>query len=240
MGEEAAGVDAMRIAHARISSGQSEIALVGGGYNADQIGTMLQSAMGLCLWKGEPAPVWERSARGGGMVPGSLGAFVVLEDKAHAIARSATPWGRLSVVLSEHARRAAGEVTATLDRLWMEIAPRLDLATLAVVSGATGVEPATAEERAFLSERPDIPVRATTSHLGHSPEAQFAMNVALAALAVSRGRLFPSFDPSGFERAMDGALRQVAVTAVGQWRGEGLALIEALPFSAERANSSPE
>src|SRR6185503_14784015 len=33
MGEEAAGVDAVRIAHARIVGGQSDIALVGGSYN---------------------------------------------------------------------------------------------------------------------------------------------------------------------------------------------------------------
>src|SRR4029079_9959746 len=35
MGEEQAGVDAMRIALARITAGQSEIALVGGAYNAE-------------------------------------------------------------------------------------------------------------------------------------------------------------------------------------------------------------
>ncbi len=34
LGEEAAGVDAVRIAHARIASGQSELTLVGGAYNA--------------------------------------------------------------------------------------------------------------------------------------------------------------------------------------------------------------
>jgi 3-oxoacyl-[acyl-carrier-protein] synthase II len=54
------------------------------------------------------------------------------------------------------------------------------------------------------------------------------MNVALAAIALRQGRLFPSFDPSGFERAMDASLRQVAVTSVGHWRGEGLALLEAV------------
>jgi 3-oxoacyl-[acyl-carrier-protein] synthase II len=54
------------------------------------------------------------------------------------------------------------------------------------------------------------------------------MNVALAAVALRQGHLFPSFDPSGFERAMDAPLRQVAVTSVGHWRGEGLALLEAV------------
>src|SRR6516225_10552041 len=36
MGEEAAGVDSVRIAHARIQSGDSEIALVGGAYNGER------------------------------------------------------------------------------------------------------------------------------------------------------------------------------------------------------------
>ena len=36
MGEEAAGVDAVRIALARIAAGQSEIVLVGGAYNAER------------------------------------------------------------------------------------------------------------------------------------------------------------------------------------------------------------
>ena len=54
------------------------------------------------------------------------------------------------------------------------------------------------------------------------------MNVALAALALGHGTLFPPADASGVERAMDGPLDQVVVTGVGHWRGEGLALVEAV------------
>jgi 3-oxoacyl-[acyl-carrier-protein] synthase II len=97
-----------------------------------------------------------------------------------------------------------------------------------VISGATGCEPATSEERVFLATLPEIAVRATGAHLGHGVEPQFAMNMALATIALSTGRLFPSFDTSGFERAMDAPLHQVVVTAVGHWRGEGLALLEAV------------
>jgi 3-oxoacyl-[acyl-carrier-protein] synthase II len=53
------------------------------------------------------------------------------------------------------------------------------------------------------------------------------MNVALAAIAVSRGSLFPAGDGSGVEQAMNGPLTQAVVTSVGHWRGEGLALVEA-------------
>ena len=48
------------------------------------------------------------------------------------------------------------------------------------------------------------------------------------AQPLQRGRMFPSSDPSGFERAMDEPLRQAVVTSVGHWRGEGLALLEAV------------
>ena len=53
-----------------------------------------------------------------------------------------------------------------------------------MISGATGAEPATAEERAFLASTPDIAVRATGTYLGHGFEPQFPMNVALAAMAL--------------------------------------------------------
>jgi len=96
-----------------------------------------------------------------------------------------------------------------------------------LISGASGAAPATTEERAFLAGHKDIAVRATGTYLGHGCEPQFPMNVALAAIAVSRGNLFPPADGSGVERAMQDALTQVVVTSVGHWRGEGLALVEA-------------
>jgi 3-oxoacyl-[acyl-carrier-protein] synthase II len=228
MGEESAGVDAMRIAQARIGAGQSAIALVGGSYNADSIGNLLPLAAGHCLWRSGIKPIWARAAAGGGFAPGSAGAFLVIEEKAHTLARAARPFARLTSVLSEHARRAAGAIPGRLDRMWAQLVPHLDMEGLAVISGASGVEPATSEERHFLARLGNVPVRATGFHLGHALEAQFSMNVALAAIAANHGRLFPSFDRSGFEHAMDGPLRRVAVTEVGHWRGEGLALIEAL------------
>jgi 3-oxoacyl-[acyl-carrier-protein] synthase II len=111
--------------------------------------------------------------------------------------------------------------------MWDKIAGKIESGRAAVLSGATGAEPATSEERSFLARHPDIAVRATGTYLGHAPEPQFAMNVALAAVAVSRGSLFPPSDDSGVERPMEGPLKQVIVTGIGHWRGEGLALVEA-------------
>jgi 3-oxoacyl-[acyl-carrier-protein] synthase II len=88
------------------------------------------------------------------------------------------------------------------------------------------VKPATAEERKFLELHPDLAVRATGSYLGHGLEPQFAMNIALATVALGHGSLFPPCDATGLERPKTADLTQVVVTGVGHWRGEGLALIE--------------
>jgi 3-oxoacyl-[acyl-carrier-protein] synthase II len=225
MGEEAAGVDAVRIALARITAGQSELALVGGSHNGEREDLLLLYDSGGHMLRGAFQPVWERAK---GMVLGSLGAFLVLEARGHAEARNAKPLARLSEVLSERSNRTAGAIPAALARMWQRLVPPPVPAGIAVISGATGAQPATGEERAWLKTLPDVPVRATSSILGHGFEPQFAMNIALAALALGREKLFPAVDTSGVEREYEGQLERVVVTAVGHWRGEGMALIEAV------------
>ena len=63
---------------------------------------------------------------------------------------------------------------------------------------------------------------------GHTLETQFPLGLALAALSISRGALFPPNDPSGFEVEKAGAPNQIVVEGVGHWQGEGLALVEAV------------
>jgi len=220
MGEESSGVEAVRVAHARIQAGQSELALVGAAYNAERWEVMLHFALGRRLARGEPKPVWQR----GGMELGTIGAFLVIEEKKHAQARGATPLARIAAVASDHVRRTPGAVTTALEKLWGKL-PKLDPAHAAVISGASGVAPATSEERAFL-DRAGLVVRGSGTHLGHGLEPQFPANIALAAIALKQGKLFAPEDAS--ERPMQGPLRQVAVTSIGHWRGEGVALIEAV------------
>src|SRR5512141_1974845 len=107
MGEESSGVDAVRIALARIASGQSDIALVGGAHNGErQDLLMLYEFAGLCL-KDRYVPVWERGEKGG-FALGSLGAFLVIEARDHAEKRGAKPLARLTAVLSDRSNRAPG------------------------------------------------------------------------------------------------------------------------------------
>jgi 3-oxoacyl-[acyl-carrier-protein] synthase II len=228
MGEESSSVNALRIAHQRIAAGQSEISLVGGSYNGDRPDLIMLYEFGGHALKTPFRPVWERAAHPG-FALGSMGAFLVIESRGHAQARGAKPIAKLSATLSDSARRRApGEIGATLGAMWKTVEGRLEPGRHAVISGATGAEPATSEERDFLAGLPGgVAVRATGSYLGHGVEPQFAINVALAAVAVGRGALFPPCDGSGLERPFDGTLSQVVVTGVGHWRGEGLALVEA-------------
>jgi len=50
----------------------------------------------------------------------------------------------------------------------------------------------------------------------------------LAALSISRGSLFPPGDSSGVEIEMSKPPSQIEVVATGHWRGEGMALVEAV------------
>lgn len=230
MGEEASGVDAVRIALSRIAAGQSDIALVGGAHNGERPDLLMLYEFGGNNLKDRYAPVWERGKRGG-FALGSLGAFLVIEARDHAEKRGAKPLARLTAVLSDRSTRKAGTVTTTLGRLWDKLKDKVRTGHAAVISGATGAEPATGEERAFLAAHGDLAVRATGSYLGHGLEPQFPMNVALATIALGHGSLFPPCDSTGLERPMSGdlsqgLLEQVLVTGVGHWRGEGLALVE--------------
>src|SRR6266849_4644095 len=131
------------------------------------------------------------------------------------------------LVLSGRTGRDAGAVTEALRRMWEPVERRLQAGRYAVLSGATGVEPPTAEEQSFLAEHPEAAVRATGSRIGHGMEGQFPMNIALAALAVRHGILFPPCNESPVEPAMEGPLAQAGRTGGGHWRGEGMALGEA-------------
>ncbi|MBV9565118.1 MAG: beta-ketoacyl-ACP synthase [Bradyrhizobium sp.] len=226
MGEEAAGVDAARNVISRISAGQSEIALIGGSQNSERRDILMLYEFGDFCLKDEFAPVWARQGHSG-FALGSAGAFLVVESKAHATARGAKPFARLKTVVSDHSlRRQPGDVTATLGKLWSELGPLEPDG--AILTCATGAEPVTSEERSFLGQHPGYAVRATGTSFGHTMEAQFPLGIALAALSVSRGALYPPNDSSGFEIEMTKPPTQIVVVCAGHWRGEGMALVEAV------------
>ncbi|HEX8417940.1 MAG TPA: beta-ketoacyl-ACP synthase, partial [Methylobacterium sp.] len=204
MGEEAAGTDALRIAQARIAASQVDAMLVGGSYSAERPDVMVVHEMGGYLAKGEYRPVAERARGGeGGMILGSVAAFLVLEAADHAAARGAKALAQIFPVASDRTRREPGSVSASLDRVWREagiVKPD------AVISGATGVAAATAEEFEALSRlAPGVAVTALGDVTGHGLEVTAPFGAALAAALIA-------------ERGA----REIAVTTVGHHRGEGV------------------
>lgn len=226
MGEEAAGIDAARIALARIAAGQSDIALIGAAHNGERKDLLLLYEFGGYNLKQKFAPVWARD-NSPGFALGSGGAFLVIESRAHAEARGAKPFARLTSVVADQSRRKqTGDVTGSLEKLWSQLGPSDQ--GVAVVTGAPATADLLSEERAFLANHGGHPVRATGTMFGHTLETQFPLGLAIAALSLSRGALFPPNDSTGFEVEMPGQPTQIVVIGTGHWRGEGMALVEAI------------
>jgi 3-oxoacyl-[acyl-carrier-protein] synthase II len=226
MGEEAASIDAARIALGRIASGQSDIALVGAAHNGERPDILILYEFGDFNLKEKYAPVWARDNHSG-FALGSAGVFLVIESRAHAEARGAKPYARLTNVVADLAqRKQPGAVTRSLQALWSKLGIAGDIGGL--ITGTTGVEPVTSEEKVFLNEHRGCAVRATGTMFGHTLETQFPLGLALAALSISRGTLFPPNDPTGLELEMSEPPTQIVVVGAGHWQGEGMALVEAV------------
>jgi 3-oxoacyl-[acyl-carrier-protein] synthase II len=225
MGEEAAAADAVRIACARVAAQQGELFLVGGSYNAERPDILLLYELGGKLWKHPFVGVWSRQAQGGGVVPGSVGCFLVIESRAHASARNARAFAHVAAVATDRCRRGPGEATKNANAQYASMRRHIDPAASAVISGASGIHDATEEEAAFLRGL-GLPVRGLATALGHSIEPSFPAGLAVAAMAINHARLFPPLEDSPMEAPMDGALRSVVVTSWGHWRGEAMAVVE--------------
>ena len=227
MGEEAASIDAARIAQARIESGESDIALIGAAHNGERTDLLILYEFGDFNLKGKYVPLWARDKEHDGFALGSASVFLVLESREHAQARGAKLYAKLSRVVSDLAqRKQPGAIENSLEALWPKLGLSSDSGYL--ISGASGVDPVTSEERAFFRKHPGYAVRSTGTIFGHTLETQFPLGLALAAMSIARGALFPPNDPTGFEVEKAGAPTQIVVEGVGHWQGEGLALIEAV------------
>jgi 3-oxoacyl-[acyl-carrier-protein] synthase II len=230
LGEEAAGFDAIATTAARIRSGEIDIALVGGSYSAPRREMLLLYGFCGAPLKGEPAPLWSRAARGGGMVLGSVGAFLVLESAEHAVKRGARVAAFVGAAFSERNRRNPGVVAEVARKQWAKLEPQLRPGPVGVISGASGAETATSEELSFLTglaRRRDVFIRGTGGLIGHSIEATAPANVGLAALALREQAYFAPMSDAAIERPNTSPLRQIVVTSVGYALGEGMILLTA-------------
>jgi 3-oxoacyl-[acyl-carrier-protein] synthase II len=230
MGEEAAGVDALRIALRRCAAGQGDIFLVGAAYNAARPDLHQQYHAGGIMLTGRWQPLWHRPEAG--LVLGSSGAFVVIEAKERAEKRGVKPRARLVVLESERCARKPGAAAKMAEAEFARLVPAIKAGSLAVLSGASGRGSITAEERDFLegvAGDTGLPIRGTAAALGHSMECAFLQNLVLGVATLERGEIFPPLDPEeGLEAEFSGRVRQVLVTSFGHLKGEGMALVEAI------------
>lgn len=223
MGEEAAGISAVETAFHRIRSGESTHALVGGAFSAERPDMILLfEAIGAHA-QGDWQPLWSRSqAAGGGIVIGSLGAFLVLESRKRATERGARIYARIDAIEGDRGSRDEGRMEKRLERM---LAPATDSASTVVFSGASGYDAVTAREKDVLEKvLPQAVIRGFGSVTGHGLEAQFPLGLALAALTLESGAQVPVFDAKA-EKAMAQAASEAVVTTVGHVRGEGVAVL---------------
>jgi 3-oxoacyl-[acyl-carrier-protein] synthase II len=222
MGEEGAGVSALETAAARIGSGQSTHMLVGGAFQTEHPDMLLGYELAGYLHRSPWQPVWGRQGgQGGGVVTGSGGAFLVLEQREHAERRGARVYAKLGPVASGRARRTRDKLDAAISGLLDKLG--LPEGELLAISGASGAHAATAAEQAAIAARPHIAARGLSTLTGHLKEAQFPFAVALAALAVHHKAGYPVFDPG--EQPYSASPEKVLATAIGYHQFEGMALV---------------
>ncbi|WP_127840818.1 beta-ketoacyl-ACP synthase [Brucella melitensis] len=219
MGEEGSGISAIETAAARIRTGQSTHALVGGSYNAEHFDMILGAELGGLLKHDGWAALWSRDgSAGGGMISGSGGVFLVLESVDHAQKRGARAYAEISGIESAQIRRSTADLEKTVRELVLAANGGKNPAYL--VSGASGAHAATAAEKAAL-ESVSAAYRGISGLTGHLREAQFPLALALGAISVWKGEAFAPLDAS--EKPASGVVSEAIVTTIGATRAEGAA-----------------
>lgn len=219
MGEEGSGLSAIETAAARIRSGQSTHALVGGSYNAEHFDMILGHELGGLLKHDGWASLWQRDgSAGGGMVSGSGGVFLVLESADHAAKRGARAYAEVTGIESAQIRRDNADLANTIRELILAANGGKDPSY--VVSGASGAHEATDAEKTALDGL-SATYRGISGLTGHLREAQFPLALALAAISVWKGEAFAPLDAS--EKNAGGPISEAIVTVVGATRAEGAA-----------------
>lgn len=223
MGEENAGVTAVENAFRRIQAGQSTHLLVGGAFNAERADLFLSMELGHFVHRGDAAPVQARQRTGGGIITGSAGAFLVMEDAEHANRRGAKPYARISAMASDLGPRDSESTAQRLDHMLEKLGATPGMG---VISGASGCpEPTTLEFEAIRRRLgADAAIRAYTSLIGNSVEANFPAGIALAALALRNNGFYAPFESAELAAAQTPV--SLLVSAVGHYRGEGFGLVE--------------
>jgi 3-oxoacyl-[acyl-carrier-protein] synthase II len=207
LGEEIAGIQAVRDAVARIAAGQNEIILLAAVFDAEQAHTVLSLALGGLL-QTEPAPPILDGVRSG-LVPGTRAVALVLEAEEEARRRGAPLRAMLGAVAEVWAPDPSCESSFGDSLAGLTEGRRVDLC----ITGASGLPDTTAIEIGAIHRLlPGVSIQAVGDRIGHGMEATFPALVALAAQTVEAG-----------------AARSVLASVVGHRHGAGAVIVEAVP-----------
>ncbi|WP_336277109.1 beta-ketoacyl-ACP synthase [Bartonella sp. CB178] len=222
MGEEGCGLSAIQIAAARIRSGQSTHALVGSSYNAQSYDMLLAHELGGLLTRNGWAPVWDRKHYpGGGLITGSGGVFLVLENGKHAKERNARIYAEISQVITDQTDRKKISLKKSIATMLETMKARAALA----ISAASGSHEETKAEQIALDDA-DMLYRGITTLFGYMREAQFLLALAIAAITIEKRRCFPTL--STHEKHHTKEVHEAFVTAFGIKRAEGIVRLTAV------------
>ena len=235
MGEESAGVSALKTTIARICHGQSTHALVGSSFNGQDPEVLLSFELAALLKRDGWQPVWERQDKAG-LITGSGAAFLVLEERGRAEKRGAKILAVIGEVEEGRVKRdaqSAAKISTMFTKACGNVEPDL------IISGASGAPNSVALEQAVLGQlglgqsgfgesgfgqSGSSPVRAFSSLTGYFKEPQFLFSVGLAALALSEGTSFSPF--SATETGLANAPKTVLAQTIGAMRGEGAVMLK--------------
>src|SRR5690606_23773426 len=193
-------------------SGQSSHVLVGAAFQTEHPDMLLAYELGGFLQRDGWSPLWERQGRnGGGVVTGSGAAFLVLESREHAQKRNRTPYAAISRVMSDRTRRRDDNLRNTVEQMVESLAGS---EPMMAICGASGAHQPTTVEKSILDASDNLAVRGFGALTGHLKEAQFPFAVALAALALHNGQVYPAFDAER-ERPLQQKPAAVLATAIG-------------------------
>ena len=227
MGEEAASIDAARIALARIESGQSDIALVGAAYNGERSDLLILYEFGDFNLTDKFAPVWARQDNSG-FALGSAGVFLVLEStRARGSARRKTlrqtdQGGRRPRPTQTAGRgdEIAGSAVAEAWRAHRQRQPHhrcdrrraRDIGRKGVPAPASGIC------------RSAQPARCSATRWKPS----FRWDWRLRRFRSPAARCFRLTIRPGSRLKSPEPPTQIVVVGAGHWQGEGMALVEAI------------
>jgi 3-oxoacyl-[acyl-carrier-protein] synthase II len=220
MGEESAGVSALKTTISRIRHGQSTHALVGSSFNGEDADILLNFELAALLKRDGWQPIWDRSGNSG-LLTGSSSAFLVLEERKHAEKRGATILAMIGDVEEGRAKRddlAPAKILGVMKKACGDMKPDL------IISGASGIPASVLLEQKILSEMPNVPVRAFSSLTGYLKEPQFIFSVGLAALALSEKTSYSPFSVG--EAIAPAAPKSVLAQTIGAIRGEGAVMLK--------------